>query len=163
MCLYIYFLYANTRNITINFNIIYNNIFFISLRYSSLSMEVFKLMFFIKAYTFENIKYKLLILYLLNVTDILFTLLLVSTGLFIEANFLMVNAVQSLSASFILKILLPAVLLLYIYIRMKKASETQLKQSNIILNIITGVYIIINIFHLICFLLFGLFIIFPMQ
>ncbi|MGH4122866.1 MAG: DUF5658 family protein [Clostridium sp.] len=78
-----------------------------------------------------------------------------------EANRLMINAVQSASASFILKILLPAVLLLYICIRMKKANETQLKQSNIILNIITGVYIIINISHLICFLLFCLFIIFP--
>ncbi|MBZ9689108.1 DUF5658 family protein [Clostridium estertheticum] len=120
-------------------------------------------MSFIKAYTYENIKYKLLILYLLNVTDILFTLLLLSTGLFMEANLLMVNAVQSVSASFILKIVLPAVLLLYIYIRMKKASETQLKQSNIILNIITGVYIIINFSHLIWFLLFGLFIIFPMH
>jgi hypothetical protein len=111
-------------------------------------------MLFIKAYTFENIKYKLLILYLLNVTDILFTLLLLSTGLFMEANLLMVNAVQSTSASFVLKILLPAVLLLFMYIRMKKASETQLKQSNIILNIITGFYIIINISHLIWFFLF---------
>ena len=112
-------------------------------------------MFFIKTYTFENIKYKLLLLYLLNVTDILFTHLLLSTGLFMEANFLMVKAVQNISSSFMLKIVLPAVLLLYIYLRMKKASETQLKQSNLILNIITGVYIIINISHLVWFLLFG--------
>ncbi|WP_253200438.1 DUF5658 family protein [Clostridium sp. CF012] len=111
-------------------------------------------MFFIKTYTFENIKYKLLLLYLLNVTDILFTLLLLSTGLFMEANFLMAKAVQSISSSFILKIVLPAVLLLYIYLRMKKATGTQLKQSNLILNIITGVYIIINISHLVWFLLF---------
>lgn len=109
---------------------------------------------FIKAYTFENIKYKLLILYLLNVTDILFTVLLLSTGLFTEANFLMIKAVKSVPASFILKIVLPAVLLLYIYIRMKKASELQLKHSNIILNIITGVYILINASHLIWFFLF---------
>ncbi|MBU3189348.1 hypothetical protein KPL51_07225 [Clostridium bowmanii] len=112
------------------------------------------MMLFIKTYTYENIKYKLLILYLLNVTDILFTVLLLSTGLFAEANFLMVKAIQSPSTSFILKIVLPAVLLLYIYIRMKNASELQLKQSNIILNIITGVYILINIFHLIWFFLF---------
>ncbi|MBU3142493.1 hypothetical protein KPL50_02935 [Clostridium sp. CF012] len=112
------------------------------------------MMFFIKTYTFENIKYKLLLLYLLNVTDILFTLLLLSTGLFMEANFLMAKAVQSISSSFILKIVLPAVLLLYIYLRMKKATGTQLKQSNLILNIITGVYIIINISHLVWFLLF---------
>lgn len=121
------------------------------------------LMLFIKTYTFENIKYKLLILYLLNVTDILFTLLLLSTGLFMEANHVMVSAVQSSSASFILKIVLPAVLLLFIHFRMKKASETQLKHSSIILNIITGFYIMINISHLVWFLLFGLLTILPIK
>jgi len=125
-------------------------------------MEVFTLIFFIKSSSLENIKYKLLILYLLNVTDIVFTLLLLSTGLFMEANLLMVNAVKSTSTSLILKIILPAVLLLYIYIRLKKASETQLKQSNIILNIITGFYIIVNISHIIWFLLYGLFTIFSL-
>ena len=80
-----------------------------------------------------------------------------------EANTLMVKAVQSLSASFILKIVLPAALLFYLYLRMKNASEKQLKQSNIVINIATAVYTIINIGHLICFSLFGLFIIFPMQ
>jgi hypothetical protein len=117
---------------------------------------------FIKTYTLENMKHKLLILYLLNVTDIIFTLLLLTTGFYIEANILMAKAVQSLFASFVLKILLPAALLFYIYVRMKAASENQLKQSNSLLNIATAVYVLINIFHLICFLLFGLFIIFPM-
>lgn len=126
-------------------------------------MEVLILITFIKTYTLENIKRKLLILYLLNVTDICFTLLLLSTGLFMEANLLMERAVQSLSTSFILKIVLPATLLFYLYIRMKNASEKQLKQSNIVINIATAVYTIINIFHLIWFLLFGFFVIFPMQ
>lgn len=119
--------------------------------------EVFTLVTFIKNYTLRNIKYKFFILYLLNVTDILFTILLLSTGLFLETNFLMTKALQSLSTSFILKIVLPAVLLLCLYIRMKKANETQLKQSNIIINIATSVYLIINFWHLICFLLLGLF------
>ena len=126
-------------------------------------MEVLILITFIKTYTLENIKQKLLILYLLNVTDICFTLLLLSTDFFIEANLLMEKAVQSLSTSFILKIVLPATLLFYLYIRMKNASEKQLKQSNIVINIATAVYTIINIFHLIWFLLFGFFVIFPMQ
>lgn len=117
---------------------------------------------FIKNYTLENIKHKLLILYLLNVTDIIFTLLLLATGFYIEANMFMAKAVQSFSASFILKILLPAALLFYLYLRMGKASEKQLKQSNNILNIATAVYGIINIFHLMCFSLFGLFLIFHM-
>jgi hypothetical protein len=115
-----------------------------------------KLIFFIKSYTLENIKSKLLILYLLNVTDIIFTLLLLSTGLFMEANMLMAKAVNSLLSSFMLKIVLPAALLFYIYFRMKNASEKQLKQSNILLSIATGVYVVINVFHLIYLLLFGL-------
>lgn len=119
-------------------------------------MEVLKLIPFIKNYTFESIKYKLLILYLLNVTDIFFTLILLSTGFYMEANFLMTKAVQSFFASFILKILLPAALLSYIYIRMKSASKKQLKQSNIIVNIATAIYASINILHLIYFLQFGL-------
>ena len=112
---------------------------------------------FIKTYTLENIKHKLLILYFLNVTDILFTLLLLSTGYYMEVNLLMVNAVQSLLASFILKILLPAVLIFYISIRIKKASEAQLKMSNIIINMATGFYVAINISHLIWCFLFLLF------
>lgn len=117
---------------------------------------------FITNYSLENIKHKLLILYLLNVTDIIFTLLLLSTGLFIEANVLMAKAVDSLFASFILKFILPAALISYLYIRMKKASENQLKRSNIVLNAATAVYALINIFHLIYLSLFGLFILFPM-
>ena len=109
---------------------------------------------FIKKYTLDNIKYKLIILYLLNVTDIFFTLILLSTGLFIEANILMAKAVESISDSFLLKILLPAVLLFSISIRMKKASNHQLKNSNTIINIAIGFYSLINISH---FLLFGLF------
>ena len=120
-------------------------------------MEEFTLIAFIKTYTLENIKYKLLVIYLLNVTDILFTILLLSTGLYLEANVLMIKALESIIGSFILKILFPAVLLFCLYIRMKKANETQLKQSNIIINIATAVYSIINLWHLICILLLGLF------
>lgn len=112
---------------------------------------------FIKKYSFEDIKYKLLILYLLNVSDIIFTLLLLTTGLYMEANILMVKAVESIPLSFILKILLPAALLFYLYIRMKKASEKQLKKSNIIINIAIAFYILINISHIVYSLLFGLF------
>ena len=120
-------------------------------------MEEFALISFIKTYSLENIKYKLLVKYLLNVTDILFTIVLLSTGLYLEANVLMAKAVESLLASFILKILFPAVLLICLYIRMKKANETQLKKSNIIINIATAIYSVINLWHLICVLLLGLF------
>lgn len=115
---------------------------------------------FVKNYSLQNIKYKLLLLYLLNVTDILFTLLLLSTGFYIEANLLMAKAVQNIFVSFVLKILLPAALLFYIHVRMRIASEKQLKQSNTLLNVATAVYAIINISHLVWFLLYGFFVVF---
>lgn len=82
--------------------------------------------------------------------------MLLSTGLFMEANVLMAKAVDSLLSSFLLKVVLPAALLFYLYFRMKNASEKQLKQSNILLSVATGVYAVINIFHLVYFLMFGL-------
>lgn len=119
-------------------------------------MEVLILIPFIKNFTIDNIKHKLLILYLLNVTDIFFTLLLLATGLFVEANMLMAKAVESITVSFILKIILPAALLFYLYIRMKNANVKQLKKSNTIINIAIIFYSLINISHFICFMLLGL-------
>ena len=66
----------------------------------------------------------------------------------------MVKVVDSLFASFMLKVVLPAALLSYLYFRMRKASEKQLKQSNILLSAATVSYIVINVLHLIYFLLF---------
>ena len=93
---------------------------------------------------------------MLNVTDMLFTIFLLSTGLFIEINLLMEKAVQSLPTSFMLKIVLPAVLLVYLYIRMRKANEIQLKRSNIIINVAIIAYLLINLWHLVCLLLLGI-------
>lgn len=126
-------------------------------------MEVTVLIVFMKKHSLENIKHKLLLLYLLNVTDIVFTILLLATGYYTEANLFMSKAVQNLFASFMLKVLLPAVLLFYIYIRIKTANEKQLKQSNIILNLATIVYTIINISHLVWFSIYGFFTVFSMQ
>lgn len=80
-----------------------------------------------------------------------------------EANVLMAKAVDSLLSSFLLKVVLPAALLFYLYFRMKNASEKQLKQSNILLSVATGVYAIINIFHLVYFLMFVLLKIFTVR
>ncbi|EKQ57444.1 MULTISPECIES: DUF5658 family protein [unclassified Clostridium] len=106
---------------------------------------------FIKNYSLENIKYKFIILYLLNVLDIFFTLLLLSTNLYIEANILMIRAVQNPIWGIILKVIFPAILFIFIYLRMKKATNNQLKQSNFLINCAIILYIIINTFHLIGF------------
>jgi len=114
-------------------------------------MEVFVIETFGKNPKLKNIKIKLLILYLLNVTDIIFTLLLLSTGLYREANIFMVKVVESIHASFILKIALPAALLMFIYVRMQTATDQQLKKSNLFINGVITIYTLVNISHIIWF------------
>ena len=103
---------------------------------------------FIKNYELETIRKKLIILYLLNVTDIIFTLLLLRTGFFSEVNIFMVNAVQSPVISFFLKIILPALLLLYLYRRICLSESSGLKATNIGINISLTIYSLVNLSHL---------------
>lgn len=113
---------------------------------------------YVKDYSLENLKNKLIVLYVLNVTDIVLTLFLLNTGYYTEANILMTSAVQSYAASFSLKVLLPAILLLYVCYRLKSANEQQLKNSNIMISGITVLYAIINLSHLVWVSLLPLFI-----
>ena len=50
---------------------------------------------FIEDCNIKNIKTKFILLYILNLTDIIFTLLVLDTGYYIEANILMIETVQS--------------------------------------------------------------------
>jgi hypothetical protein len=113
---------------------------------------------FIKNYKLEMIKRKFILLYLLNVTDIIFTVLLLQTGYFAEVNLLMIKAVQSPAASIILKVLLPAVLLYCIYKRMKACDDLQLKAANIAVNISLSIYTLVNLSHLVWLALLPVFI-----
>lgn len=112
---------------------------------------------FIKDYSLDNIKSKLAILYILNLTDIVFTIILVNTGYYFEANFLMTNIVQDYTASFLIKVLLPATLLLYIFFRMQKANDYQLRVSNVLISLAIGLYATINVFHILWFVLLPVF------
>ncbi|WP_317412039.1 DUF5658 family protein, partial [Clostridium baratii] len=58
---------------------------------------------FIKANDYNNLKRKLFLLYFLNVSDIVLTLLLLKTGYFMEANSIMVDIVSSPLLSIFLK------------------------------------------------------------
>ena len=98
-----------------------------------------------------SIRRKLITLYIMNITDIILTILLINTGSFLEANTIMaplVNNKQLLSIT--VKVVMPFVLLLGIYQRMKEATEKQLYQSNIIINGCLILYGIINISHVVC-------------
>lgn len=116
------------------------------------------MMYFIKNYSLQNIKNKLIILYILNVTDILSTLFLLSTNLYMEANTLMVRTVQNPFLSIISKIIFPAILFIFIYYRIKKATDKQLKQSNFIINCAIIFYALINISHIVWFAMLLIFV-----
>lgn len=113
---------------------------------------------FIKNYNAECIKKKLIILYILNVTDIIFTVLLLQTGYFAEVNIFMIKAVQNPVFSILLKIILPALLLIYIFRRMKLADLSQLKAANIAVNISLTIYSLVNLSHIVWVALLPLFI-----
>lgn len=104
---------------------------------------------FIKNYELHSIKKKMIILYVLNLTDIAFTLLLLETGFFTEVNIFMVNAVENPVAGILLKTILPAILLYYLYKRICCIDTSQLKAANIGINISLTLYALVNLSHLV--------------
>ncbi|MBU3188762.1 DUF5658 family protein [Clostridium bowmanii] len=102
-----------------------------------------------------SIKRKLITMYILNVTDIIFTILLVNTGMFLEVNAVMAPFVNNRQLlSIILKVVIPFVLLLGVYKRIKEATEKQLYQSSIIVNGCLIFYGLINVFHIVWSILY---------
>lgn len=112
-------------------------------------MEVNHLIAFIKTHNLINIRKKFIILYLLNVSDLIFTLALLQTGFFREMNIFMVNAVQSPLVSVLLKIIFPAGLLYYLYKKISLSNSDQLRAVNIGLLISLTLYSLVNLTHLV--------------
>jgi hypothetical protein len=103
----------------------------------------------------DSIRKKLIALYLLNVSDIILTLLLVNTGLFIEANLIMAPIVyNNQPLSLAIKIILPLILLAAVAFRIRKATSKQLAKSNTIINVFLAYYSLINISHVIWFFIY---------
>jgi len=103
-----------------------------------------------------SIRRKLTILYILNVSDIIFTILLINTGMFLEVNTVMAPFVNNRQLlSLIIKVLIPFVVLIWVYQRMKDATEKQLYQSNIIINGCLIFYGLINISHVVWCILYN--------
>lgn len=111
------------------------------------------MLYYIKNYSIDCFKYKLSLLYFFNVLDYIFTLILIRTGLFIEANPLMVNVINKFPLSLLIKICLPGFLLIYIFFRMQKAKKHQLIISNTIINGALFGYGMLNLLHLLWFAL----------
>lgn len=109
---------------------------------------------FIKENSCEIIKKKLQLLYILNVTDIILTLVLLKTGLFVEVNGVMVDIVENPVTSILLKIVLVGILIYYLIKRIASATKKQLKISNYIINASIVIYFIINLMHLFYILMY---------
>lgn len=110
----------------------------------------------LKAKDLISIKQKLSLLYILNVTDIIFTLFLVNTGMFLEANVVMISLVNNRQIlCLLIKIIIPLILVFVVYVRMKKANEKQLYQSNIIIIAGLALYVFINISHVVWIVMYS--------
>ena len=119
-------------------------------------MDISFIIYLIKTRDLILIKRKLITIYILNVTDIIFTIFLVNTGLFLEANAVMAPLVNNRQIlSIIVKVAIPALLLIAVYQRMKDATEKQLYQSNLIINGGLIFYGLINIFHVVWCILYN--------
>lgn len=92
----------------------------------------------------------LVILYILNVTDLLFTKFLLSSApsMFMEIN-MFLNPIIDGVAPYFMKIGGMAVVLLYWYWRSKESNIRQIRRSILVVKIIIGFYGLINIMHLI--------------
>jgi hypothetical protein len=102
---------------------------------------------FLKCYSLGDIKNKMVIIFILNVTDIVFTLILCGTGLFVEANPVAAMFVGNRAAALLVKSLVPAVLLSFLYFRMQKATAEQLKKANVLIVAALMAYVAINVSH----------------
>ena len=118
------------------------------------------MLLFIRDYQLTILKKKYILLYVLNLLDIVFTLLLLRTGYFREVNLFMTKAVDRPLLCVLLKVVLPAILLGYVYQLTKTEEEDALRVSNIAVNISLSIYILVNLSHLVWtamlpFLIFG--------
>ncbi|MGL4873367.1 MAG: DUF5658 family protein [Clostridium sp.] len=93
-------------------------------------------------------KRNLQILYLLNVTDYIFTIVLVSTGKFEEGNILMESFVLNPLKGLILKVFIIGIVIKGLIILFKKASEDELKKLNFLSIVSVLVYVGINLLHI---------------
>ena len=69
----------------------------------------------LKDLSMDKLRDKLTLLYILNAVDIVFTFGLLKTGLFKEINSIMVSVVDDPFLSIIIKLIIPALLIIYAY------------------------------------------------
>lgn len=102
--------------------------------------------------------FKLLMLYLLNVSDWLCTEALLSSGRFYEANPIMQSVVGDFWLTLLVKGILPLILVLLCAVIFKLAGSEEGRFAGVIVNIGIIAYSLLNVWHIANFvLLFSLF------
>lgn len=112
----------------------------------------------LKSLSLDTLRDKLTLLYILNALDIVFTFGLLKTGLFKEINSLMISVVDSPWLSIMIKLIIPALLIIYILFRLEELPETNMRLCHICVNIVLLIYTAITIMHLsyLCLFLYTL-------
>lgn len=103
---------------------------------------------FICSSDLKTIRKKLILLYLFNVSDIILTYFLLSTGFFEEVNILLLNIIDNTIVTLSAKVIFIFLLIKYISYRLQKANIRQLNICNKLIMLILSIYIIINFSHL---------------
>ncbi|MBQ4129085.1 MAG: hypothetical protein IJD68_04865 [Ruminococcus sp.] len=101
----------------------------------------------------SKLKRKLYLVYLLNVIDWVCTVLLLSTGLFYEANPIARTFIGSLSLGFLIKCILPFVIIFFAVRSMHILDFSQLKIADMLICFALTVYIAITLDHFINFII----------
>lgn len=96
---------------------------------------------------------KLFFLYALNLTDWLCTEALLATGRFFEANPIMNPVLNSFLPTLLIKIIMPLALTVLSAVLFKLSNAEETRVGNILLNIGIIAYTLINLWHIINFIL----------
>jgi hypothetical protein len=95
----------------------------------------------------KKISNKMITLYCLNVTDVIFTQILLAVGAAYEANPFMKPLTKNTLAIVLVKIIVPGLLLWWVFKRMQGINGKVLKTSNIMVTSMLYVYGLINCLH----------------
>ena len=104
-----------------------------------------------------RISKKLFLVYFLNVIDWVFTIALLSTGMFYEANPIARTFINSVMLGFLIKCLLPFIAIYFCSRCMHILESTQLKFADMLISFALTVYIAITLDHIINFVIFVFF------
>lgn len=88
------------------------------------------------------------LIYILNCTDMLFTYTFLKTGGFYEANFFMQTIVSNPYLGILVKIICPAIIIMYLISALKTQYTEHIRLSNLFVNFLLLIYTSINILHL---------------